>query len=259
MGSSRPDREYWDNNWRAAGDGLKSDGAERFFKKRLNRAFRVAFSAIDTRSSNLIEIGAGASQWLPWLHEDYAFNVSGIDYSQEGCSRAREILRKAGVSGDIYMGDMFSPPPWLINRFDVACSFGLVEHFVDTAEAIRACSRFVRPGGVVVTLIPNMAGLNGFFQRMLNRSVFETHVPLTLAQLSRAHVEAGLEPYFKCHLLSLPAVIDVNRSEPNPLRRALRKSAHMISRLVWRLEDMGLGIPENGWTSPYMLCAARVP
>jgi SAM-dependent methyltransferase len=259
MNSRKSSKDYWDDNWRRAGAGLKSDGEKNFFKKRLDRALKSVFSVLDSHSLNLIEIGAGASEWLPWLHGDYSFNVSGIDYSEEGCERARKILGDAGISGRIWLGDMFSPPDELLKRFDVACSFGLVEHFSDTAGAISACSRFVVPGGIVVTLIPNMTGLNGLLYKTLNRRVFDTHLPLSLDELKQAHIHAGLKPYFSCHLLSLPAVIDLNRHEPNALRSRIRKLAHHISRLVWWLEDKGIGIPENRLTSPYMLCAAKVP
>lgn len=258
MNERKSTQEYWDENWRVAGDGLKPAEEKNFFWKRLDVAFKIVFSIRDHKDSTLIEIGAGASEWLPRLNQEYLFKVSGLDYSQEGCERARSILEQAGVNGNVYLGDMFSPPDDLLGKYDVACSFGLVEHFTNTAEAVRACANFVTSGGIVLTLIPNMTGLNGFLYKVLNRRVFDTHVPLTLDQLVQAHIDAGLEPYFSCYLLSLPGVIDVNRYEPVLLRRWLRKTAHYISRFVWWLEARGIGVPENGVTSPYMLCAAKV-
>lgn len=258
MNERKSTREYWDENWRIAGNGLNSKQV--FFWRRLDRAFKLAFSALDSGTTyKLIEIGAGASKWLPHLKQNYFFEVSGLDYSEEGCERAREILSQAGVKGTIYFGDMFSPPDNLLRNFDVACSFGLVEHFSNTSEAIRACANFVAPGGIVLTLIPNMTGLNGYLYKAFNRRVFDTHVPLTLDQLLKAHLDAGLEPYLGCYLLSLPGVIDATRHEPVLLRRWLRKIAYRVSRLVWWFEERGIGLPENRATSPYMLCAAKVP
>ena len=257
MNDKKSTKEYWDENWRVAGEGMKSKKNGNFFWQRLDSAFESVFSIIETKGLNLIEIGAGASEWLPKFNKKYHFNVSGLDYSEQGCERARSNLESAGIEGDIYLGDMFNPPNNLLGKFDVACSFGLVEHFSDTAVAVRACANFASPKGVVLTLIPNMTGLNGFFYRVLNRRVFDTHVPLNLEQLVQAHVDAGLKPYVSCYLMGLPGVIDINRYEPVLLRRWVRKIAHYISRLIWWFEARGFGVPENKWTSPYLLCAAR--
>lgn len=258
MNERKSTREYWDENWRVAGDGLKPEEAKNFFWRRLDLAFKSVFSTLDKNQVNLIEIGAGASEWLPRFRKEYSFDVSGIDYSQEGCLRARNILIDAGIKGNIYLGDMFNPPKDLLRKYDVACSFGLVEHFSNTAEAVHACANFAVSGGIVLTLIPNMTGLNGFFYKILNRHVFDTHVPLNLDQLVQAHIDAGLEPYFSCYLMGLPGVVDINRHEPVLLRRWVRKISHSISRLVWWFEAKGYGVPENKITSPYMLCAAKV-
>ena len=138
-------------------------------------------------------------------------------------------------------------------KFDVVCSFGLVEHFSDTAQAVAACASFAKPGGLVLTLIPNMTGLNGFFYKTLNRRVFDTHVPLTLSQLVQAHKQSGLDVYCESYLLGLPGIIDENRNESSLFRALLRKCAHYLSRVIWWAEERGVGVPENQITSPYMI------
>lgn len=251
-------KEYWDDNWKRAGSGIGSAVRKNLFWHKLDLAFIEAFSEIKCEKSRLIEVGAGASEWLPRLNKDFLFEVSGLDYSQEGCDRARTILEKSGVKGEIYFGDMFSPPKDLVGKFDVACSFGLVEHFTDTAEAVRACASFVRPGGIILTLIPNMSGLNGFFYKLFNRQVFDTHVPLNLDQLVQAHIDAGLKPYFSRYLMGFSGVIDNTRYEPVTWRRYLRKLSYLLTQLIWALESKGWGVPENKVTSPYMICVAKV-
>lgn len=258
MTERKSTRDYWDENWRLAGDGLAAHRSESYFWRRLNRVFRGAFSGLPPEAE-LIELGAGASEWLPRLHRDFGVRVCGLDYSEPGCERARQILAQAGISGEIFHGDMFQPPAVLQGRFDAVCSFGLVEHFADTASAVKACAAFAKPGGTVFTLIPNMTGVNGFFYKLLNRAVFETHVPLTLDDLRRAHVEAGLEPLHASYLLGLPGILDPNRLETVLWRRALRFVVSRFSQFVWWFEERGMGVPENQKTSPYIVCVARVP
>jgi 2-polyprenyl-3-methyl-5-hydroxy-6-metoxy-1,4-benzoquinol methylase len=52
------------------------------------------------------------------------------------------MLRKAGVVGQVYCCDFFAPPGDLIGTFDVVISFGVAEHFQDTAECLRALRVF---------------------------------------------------------------------------------------------------------------------
>jgi hypothetical protein len=69
---------------------------------------------------------------------------------------------------------------------------GVVEHFVDTSRCVAACSRFLKPGGVIITMIPNMRGMLGWLQKRIDRQIFDGHVALDPTQLAAAHRDAGL-------------------------------------------------------------------
>lgn len=253
---------YWDENWRRASANareLDRDLQGSYFWQRIDRALAQSFSGEESTVRSLIEIGAGASEWLPYLSKRFGFEVAGLDYSEVGCQRARDILAGTSTSGVIYQADMFAPPTNLLGKFDVVVSFGLVEHFSDTASAVRACADYAKPGGLIVTLIPNMKGLHGGLYRVFDRKVFDTHVPLSLSDLSCAHKDAGLEVFFREYLLGLPGVVDRRRREPVFWRRWIRTAVFHLSRIYWGLEARGLGVPENALTSPYLICAARKP
>ena len=192
------------------------------------------------------------------LNKTYGFEVSGLDYSEVGCERANAILESEGLKGCVLHGDMFTPPSQLLGSFDVVVSFGLVEHFENTSEAIAACARFARPGGLIVTTIPNMAGLYGHAFKFYDRKAYEGHMPLSLSQLSAAHRDAGLNVLFSECLFGLPGVMDGARLEKHLAKRVFRWLAHKATKLHWTLEARGVGFPENRMTSPYLLCASRV-
>ena len=78
-------------------------------------------------------------------------------------------------------------------QFDVVVSFGLIEHFEDTVSIVRAASRFLKPGGMLITNIPNMTGLIGYLQRILNKPVYDVHKLLDQHMLRNSHECAGLE------------------------------------------------------------------
>ena len=254
--------QYWDENWRRHGG---SQGAQLlnqgggYFWRRIDQSLDSIFSRLGPGEHRLIEIGAGASEWLPYLHRRFGFAVHGLDYSEVGCQRARENLAALGVPGEIHLADMFSPPEELCGSFDVVVSFGVIEHFGDTAAALTACSRYARPGGLVVTMIPNMKGLYGQLYQLFDRRVFDIHVPLDLDDLSKAHRQAGLPVASGEYLLGLPGVVDKDRIEPVLWRRIARTLVFRLSRAYWWLEEHGLGFRENRLTSPYIICSATKP
>ena len=185
------EERYWSEIWSSsqrAGDSIKPGKAE-YLEQEYHRFFAAALAG---RSGSLLEVGCGSSQWMAYFARNFGYHVSGIDYSPLGCSQASEILRKAGVSGEVSCRDALSENYDLWERFDVVISLGLIEHFADTAEIARSLTRYVKPGGLLISTSPNMAGILGFAQRVLNRPVYEGHVPFTLEQLAEAHRRAGL-------------------------------------------------------------------
>lgn len=261
---AEPDRktttDYWNENWRRSSQNkveAEPKVYDSYYWRRMNRIFSKSFAEFIGLNCSLIEVGAGASDWLPYLHRHFGFNVAGLDYSEVGCQVAKENLLRTSTPGIIYRSDMFDPPLELREKYDVAVSFGLIEHFSNTASAVAACAAFVRPGGLVLTQIPNMSGLYGQLYKIFNRKVYDIHVPITLKELVQAHRDAGLDVLLHEHVLGVPGVIDQQRVEPAFLRRLLRKFVFQVSRFLWALEEKELGLPENSFSSPYMVCVAR--
>lgn len=255
----KTDQKHWDENWRRASAkaiGGGPSGKDSYVWRRIRASVSQALHGRETAGLSLIEVGAGGSEWLPLLARDFDVAVAGLDYSPVGCSRAREVLAEAGVDGCIYEGDMFDPPAELAEKFDIAASFGLVEHFQDTAAAVAAIARFVRRDGVVLTAVPNMAGLYGWLYRLYDKRVFDMHVALTLGDLTRAHEAAGLRLLHAEHLFGLPGVYDVSRHEPVLWRRWARRAVGTLTQGYQWIEERGFGVPPNAMTSPYLLCVA---
>ncbi|HPA85892.1 MAG TPA: class I SAM-dependent methyltransferase, partial [Deltaproteobacteria bacterium] len=86
--------------------------------------------------ATLLEIGCGGSQWLPAFAKRFGVDVSGIDYSEQGCASARAILDQAGVEGRIVQADLFDPPADMVGSYDMVMSFGVLEHFPDTDRCL---------------------------------------------------------------------------------------------------------------------------
>lgn len=262
-------RTHWDESWSitAAPPLLdpKSKALSKNVDRALGRVFDEAFAGMPTLSKSLLEAGCGCSATLPYFARHYGFSVSGIDYSEPGCELARRILDAAGVQGAIHHADLFAPPADLLDRFDVVFSYGLVEHFQDTAACLCAVSRFVKPGGLIVTIIPNMCGTIGWLQRKLNEKVYRVHVPLDCDDLRAAHEEAGLGVTRCDYLLSVNfGVISLQgvdtRSPRGFLKRIALAGLARATFLIWAVERMlGAELGKGRRFSPYIVCCASRP
>ena len=251
-------RDYWEDAWKYKNvpDAIDpcNDAPENHYYQVMHALFVRALGARCPRGARLIEIGCGGSRWLPYFHRAFGYAVSGIDYTVAGIRLSQLILDKAGVNGRLAQSDLFEPPPDWIEQYDVVVSFGLVEHFENTAQVVSACAHYLRPGGQMITLVPTMRGLYGAAYRILRPTIYSKHIPQTQATLVQAHSNAGLNITYSGYVLGLPGIVDASATPSLP-----GSMAFAASRLYWRLERSGFGIPPNRFTSPYALCIATKP
>jgi cyclopropane fatty-acyl-phospholipid synthase-like methyltransferase len=252
---------YWESNWEKADLTGSAYGGRNRPAERLNAVLHTklskSFEGLPTTQSTLLELGCGGSRFLPYLAKAFGFRIAGLDYSSTGCESARLLLDSEKIDGTIVQGDLFDPPSALIGQFDVVASFGLVEHFEDTAACLSACAMFLKPGGRIVTMVPNMAGLYGKLYRLYDRKIFDIHVPLRPKDLAIAHARAGLSVDACEPLLGLGGVFDPGRVETSLVWRSFRRAGFLVSSGYFALEARGIGIPPNAFTSPYILCTAH--
>lgn len=255
--------EYWNAVWEADDAlpppiGPDMAGSWHHPDRELARWLGSALAAHAPTGARLLEIGAARSAVLPYVGGPLGCRVAGLDVSPGGCRQAEAMLSRAGVRGDIVCGDVFALPARFMGAFDAVFSLGVVEHFDDTAAVLRAMAGALRPGGVMLTVIPNLVGVIGALQRSLGREVYDKHVPLGRDALSRAHRDAGLvvarADWFQATnfgVLNFPAA-----GQGSAL---LRYGLCQASRVAWRLEEMGLPLPATRVFAPYVACIARKP
>ena len=210
---------------------------------------------------HLVEVGCARSQALPVLAKRLNISVAGMDYSPNGCQQTEAMMRREGVVGPVYCLDIFSVPANLKERFDVVISFGLIEHFSDTNEIVTALAGLLKSGGVIFTNIPNMRGTTGFFQKLLNREIYDIHIPLTPPQVRVAHEEAGLSVIESGYFLSNNyGVVNIG-GKRNNLAWWVKKITLAIfarmSMLLWLLDIKLGGLPVSQEFSPYVNCVAE--
>ena len=252
-------KEYWDRGYTATSESKRAQinpARDYFADDFLSLVTPHLPISTDEGRVRLLEMGCGNSLWLPYFAQHWNYQPTGLDYSAEGCRQAENNLLRARCTGDIHCGDFTDLGDDLSDCFDLVVSFGVVEHFERTAEVLGYFAKCLKPGGLNITAIPNMAGTMGGLQRLLDKQIYDLHVPLDLDALVAAHEAAGLRIRFAsyCGFLQLGMI--------NTSRLAL---GSWIARVFYGLDRLHLvlrrlsGIrPQNPkWSSFVVVIAER--
>lgn len=257
-------KAYWDKNWSLLPPELL-DLRDRRLRNEINQRFHELFAGVLKRGRDvgkrLLEVGCARSIWLPYFALEHGLEVAGLDYSEDGCRQSEAVLAHAGVEGKVVCADMFDPPTALVGAFDYVFTLGVIEHFTDTAGTVSALGRYLRPGGRVITVVPNMQGTTGALQKLLDPDVYDTHVALDPTDLKRAHEAAGLEVERCSYFVATNYyVVNALRRKGSAFYPAIRLSSALLGRAsmgVWQMERLFGRLPAVRAFSPYVVCVAR--
>lgn len=239
----------------------RSSDVHNFANQSIHSFLIDALQDMPTRGKSLLEVGCARSAWLPYFGKEFGFELNGLDYSLVGCEQARTILANARVPGRVLYGDLFAPPNELLGSQDVVITFGVVEHFADTAGCVRALARLMKPSGTLITIIPNLTGVLGTIQRRLDRRIFDLHIPITLQRLVSIHREAGLSVVLSRYVMASNwSVLNLGTWAASWRRRSLERLISWGTHLSWLAERRARGRwKPNPWLSPYIGVVARLP
>jgi len=111
---------------------------------------------------SIIELGCGGSSYLPYIQKKYKnLEIFGLDKSLSGCQSTNIVLNKDSFSGCIVCGDIFKTP--FKKKFDIVFSVGLIEHFDNPKLILEKHVELLKPGGLLICIIPNFIGFQGNF------------------------------------------------------------------------------------------------
>lgn len=173
-------REYWADVWQGVRlPDLRVPEADKEW------AFRKFLPKGDLR---FIEIGCAPGGWMAYFNKEFGYSVDGIEYVPNAAELTRTNMEMQGIDAQVWCDDFFSIDTAQFD-YDVIYSGGFIEHFDDFPDV---CRRLTEIGRIVVTIIPNLYGVNGLISKKARPHVFEKHVPIDLEQLRNAHESNGL-------------------------------------------------------------------
>ena len=189
-----------------------------------------------------IEIGCGTGNYMIYIAKEFGYRIDGLDYSNN-MDYVRANLRCNGIyDSELFNVDFFDFTP--IKKYDLVLSGGFVEHFEDFQAVVSKHAEFVKPGGLVVIIVPNLTHIHRVLCGLFAPDVLKVHrFPLMRRDVLRQTLErAGLQvlhceyhrtfrPTYK-----LPRPVDY-------LSRAVQKLLRVSG-----LDDLG-----NPCGSPYLI------
>lgn len=161
--------EHWDKAWQADIRLQLPSSLEVGMRNSMRLLHRYVKPGM-----HILEIGFAPGKLLSWTGGVLGAHVAGLDYSATGIRTATELFKKIGLKGDLRCEDVFHTT-FEPGRFDVVCSFGLIEHFDDPREIVRRHVMLAKPGGVVVVTVPNYGGIYGRIQRYFDAQSLDIH------------------------------------------------------------------------------------
>jgi len=164
-----PEKGSWDAVWEQ-----KSTSKKLNFLRKVGYFYIEATGLLSKYINNyikkdkkysIIEIGCGGSSYLPYLQKKYKnLQIFGLDKSLKGCKSTNIELNKDSFLGCIICGDIFQNP--FHNKFDIVFSIGFIEHFDEPLPVLEKHIEFLKPGGILICIIPNFIGFQGSFFKL---------------------------------------------------------------------------------------------
>lgn len=132
-------KEYWESRRK---EWEKSEHESSFGYRAYRERMLKRLDGIKTS----LEIGFGDGRWIKFL-ENQGIDAFGIDIMEN----AALILRKEGFAPVVADARFV---PFKDNTFDLTFSFGVVEHFEGTEDAVAEHVRVTKPGGKIIITVP---------------------------------------------------------------------------------------------------------
>jgi cyclopropane fatty-acyl-phospholipid synthase-like methyltransferase len=136
----------------------------------LSKLLRKLLAGEEVKSPNILELGAATGLLTRWLVCRYGGTGVLVDKSEASYKKYCEIKDNIKRYLTYITEDIFALE--LAEEFDLVCSFGLVEHFVDKRDVLAVHRKFVSSRGIIVLLVP--------LDSPLTRAFLEVHPELNL-------------------------------------------------------------------------------
>jgi hypothetical protein len=151
----------------------------------------------DSGNCSLIEIGCAPGGWMAYFNKHFGYDVSGVEYAEVAAAATKRNLEMLSIDSSVMIQDFLSDDCKL-EKHDVVFSGGFIEHFKDVIPVIEKICNL--SNNLVVTIVPNCYGLNGFISKAIRPAVYAEHNPIDVHFLRTMHENCGVKTLFCDHV-----------------------------------------------------------
>lgn len=145
--SSQEKSEFWEWVERES-KGIRGTKIQNYIRTHLG----------DLTGLKTIEVGSGLGIYS-FIFASLGAEVTLLDYSEQALNCAKECFQQNNLKAKFLFQDALKLDTALFEQYDVAMSFGTVEHFryPERLQMIEAHVNLIRDGGVIAVSAPNKA------------------------------------------------------------------------------------------------------
>ncbi len=154
---------FWESYWR-----------NRKFEKSKKMFFSDLLYLLPS-NSRLIEIGGFPGQYAAYLKRVLNCDITILDFyiNPEKISEIENINNLESGSIKYIKGDFLTTE--IKDKYQIVCSFGFIEHFINSHELIKKHIDCLEQKGIIFLTIPNFTGLNGLIQKKFDFENYSKH------------------------------------------------------------------------------------
>ncbi len=194
----------WDLSWQSWSKTISTEMQEIGQSEHYPLVTRM-FKGVEPRGY-VLDAGCGLGRWV-FLAAKESYGAHGVDLSETALQAARRFANENGLDSFFFKGDLRAMPV-STNVFNCIISLGAVEHFPETAQAIKEFYRIMRPGGNCLITTPNTFSFHGAIgyrlltllksHRLGYLGYEDTYTPKALGRMMKnqgfTQVESGILP-----------------------------------------------------------------
>jgi len=186
-------KKYWETIYNS-NEQIKNENLKKKLKKIFPSVFLKYFSAYYDfllwdvvlpkylkeykDGESVIEIGSAPGNFLVKFSKRFRKIPFGVEYTALGAKKNREIFKQNNINPkNIFEMDFLSKMFLENNRglYDIVISRGFIEHFKKPSVIVGHHIEILRPGGLLIVLIPNLTGIYYFWTKMFNPKQLNIH------------------------------------------------------------------------------------
>jgi SAM-dependent methyltransferase len=207
---------------------------------------------------DVLELGCAPGDLSAAIMLNKPWAPFGIDYSDDAALYV-ETLRGIGKSPTLYKLDLFEQK--IDRKFDVVCSFGLIEHFRGRMfdELLELHDHYLKPGGYLAAALPNFTGAQYLWHYLFDRPDLDNHNVDSMQPASfQLFEDLGYETLFNDYVGTFRVWGNSGWTWNWFLGKSVAALAKLLSLPFTLAAEVGLKLRGRSF-SPYFLYIGRKP